>query len=102
MLFEPQVCEDHGLIDVNGDLLGAALCGDVLCTREWRTTAVTRQPEQILSDQRDCSTRALLPRCVGRRVDDDLTDNSPARVVRIAAGDQKPRERLRHPQRVGL
>lgn len=102
MLFEPEVREDHGMIDVNGDLLGAALCCDVLGTREWRTTTVARKSDQIFCDQRHRAARTLLPRRVSRRVDDDLTDNSPTRVMRIAAGNEEPRERLRHPQCVRL
>ncbi len=90
------------MIDVNGNLLGAALCCDVLSTREWRTTAVASKPDQIFCDQRHRAARTLLPRRVSRRVDDNLSDNSPTRVMRIAAGNEEPRKRLRHPQCVRL
>jgi hypothetical protein len=90
------------LIDVDRDLFGAALGGDVLSAGQLRAAAVACKADQVLCYQRHRSPRALLPRRVGRRVDDDLTDDPPARVVRIAARYKKPCERLRHPQRSWL
>jgi len=51
-MLEPEVREHHRLIDVRGDLLGAALCGDVLCLYELGATAVAPEPDQIVGDQR--------------------------------------------------
>jgi hypothetical protein len=97
-VLEPQVGKYRGLIDVNGDLFGAALGGDVLSAHQRRAPTVTRKADQVLGYQRHGAARALLPRCLGRRVDDDLPDDSPSRMVRIAACDQKARERLCHPE----
>ena len=85
------------MIHVNSDLLGAPLGGNVLSTRQRRAPSVTREADEILGDQRDRTPRAPLPRGVGRRVDDNLPDNSPPRVVRIATRDEKPCQGLGHP-----
>jgi hypothetical protein len=101
-LLEPQVRKDRGLINVTGDLFGATLSGHVLSARQLRSATVACEADQVLSYQRDRPPRAFLPRGVGRRVHNDLTHDSPARMVRIAARDKKSRERLGHPVRPGL
>ena len=87
---------------MNGDLFGAALSGDMLSARQLRATTVAGEADEVLGYKRYRPPRALLPRGVGRRVNDDLTDDSPTRVVRIATRNQKPRQRLRHPKRTRL
>lgn len=82
------------MIHVNGDLLGAAPGSDVLCARERHAPVVAREADEVFGDEWHRSSRAFLPRRVGRRVDDHLTDDSPADVVRVTAADEKPRERL--------
>jgi hypothetical protein len=90
------------LINVDGDLFGAALGGDMLSARQLRAPTLASKADQVLGHHRYGAPRAFLPRRVGGRVDDDLTDDSPTRVVRIATRNEKPRERLRHPQRPRL
>jgi hypothetical protein len=90
------------LINVSGDLFGAALGGDMLSTHQLRAPTVAGKADEIFGDQRYRAPCALLPRRVGRRVDDDLTDDSPTRVVRIATRNEKPCQRLRHTQRSRL
>ncbi len=84
------------------DLLGASLGGDMLSTRQRRAATVAGKADEIFGHQRHRAACALLPRRVGRRVDDDLAHGSPTCVVRIAACHQKPRQRLRHPFRSGV
>jgi hypothetical protein len=101
-LLEPQVRKDRGLIDVTRDLFRTTLSGYMLSTRQLRSATVTRETDQVLSHQRHRPPRAFFPWGVGRRVDNDLTHDSPPRMVGIAARDKKPRERLCHPVRAGL
>jgi hypothetical protein len=94
---------DHGrLIDVIGDLLGTPLSGDVLSARQLCPAPRPGQPDEIFGDKWNCTPRAPLPRRVGSRIHDDLTDDPPPGVVRITAGNQEPRQRLGHPQSSGL
>jgi hypothetical protein len=90
------------LIYVNRDLLGAPLGGDVLGAGQLRPAAVAGECDQILGDHRYRASRTLLPGRIGRRVDDNLTDDSPTSVVRVAPGNKKPRERVGHSIRPGL
>jgi hypothetical protein len=90
------------LIDVDGDLFRASLGGDVLGVGQLRPPAVAAERNEILGDDRYRSARAFLPWRVGRRVDDDLPDDSPTGVVGIAARDQEPRERVGHALGSGL
>ena len=90
------------MINVTGDLFGATLSGHMLGARQLRSATVAREGDQVLSYQRHRPPRAFLPRSVGGRVHDDLTHDSPSRVVRIATRDEKARERLRHTVRPGL
>jgi hypothetical protein len=90
------------LINVNGDLFGAALGGDMLSARQLRAPTVAGKADEILGYERYRASRALLPRRVGRRVHDDLADDSPTRVVRIATRNEKPCECLRDAQRSRL
>ena len=90
------------MINVTGDLFGTTLSGYMLCARQLRSATVAREADQVLSYQRHGPPRALLPRCVGRRVHDHLTYDSPACMMRIAARYKESRERLRHPDRPGL
>jgi hypothetical protein len=84
------------LIDVTSDLLGATLGRDVLSARQLGPPAVAREAQKVLDHQRHGPSRAPPPWRVRGRVDDDLPDDSPARVVGVAAGYQEPSERLRH------
>lgn len=97
-MLESEVCEDWGLIYVYGDLFDAALSRYVLSTCELRAAANPSETDEVPGDQRYSAPGALLPRRVGRRVNDDLPEDSPTRVVRITARNQKPCERLCHSQ----
>lgn len=90
------------MIHVNGDLLGAALGSDVLRARQWRPPVIAGEADEVLGNQGHSASRAFLPRRVGRRVDDNLTDGSPAGMARVTATDKEPRERLcdRHGSRL--
>ena len=90
------------MINVTGDLFGTTLRSHMLSARQLRSATVAREADQVLSHQRHRPPRAFLPRGVGRRVHNDLTHDSPARMMRIAARDKKSRERLCHPVRPGL
>jgi len=79
---------------VRGDLFCAALRGDVLGVRQLRSSAVAGQGHEILGHHRDGAPCALLPWRIRGRVDDDLAHHAPAGVVRIAACDEKPRQRV--------
>jgi hypothetical protein len=81
---------------VNSNLFGATLGGDVLSAHQRRSPLGAGKVDEILGYERYRAPRAPLPRGVGRRVDDNLPNDSPAGVVRIAAGDEKPCERLGH------
>ena len=83
------------MINVNGDLLGTTLGGDVLGARQRRPAAVTGKPDQIVRNQRDRAPRALLPGRVSRRINDDLAYHSPTRMVRIAPRNEKPGQCVR-------
>jgi hypothetical protein len=90
------------LIYVRSDLFRAPLCGDVLGAGQLRAPTVAGKGDEILGDHRYRASRALLPRRVGRRVDDNLTDDSPTGVVRVTTRNKKPRERVGHPVGSGL
>jgi hypothetical protein len=90
------------LIDVDGDLFGASLGGNVLRLGELGAPAVTTETDQILGDDRHRPSRALFPGRVGRRVDDNLPDDSPTGVMRVAPRDQEPRQRIGHALGFGL
>jgi len=81
---------------VTGDLFGPSLGGDVLSVHQLRAPTVAGEADQVAGDERDGTPGAFLPRRVGGRVDDDLTDHTPTRVMGIAAGNEKPRQRLCH------
>jgi hypothetical protein len=55
---------------MRGDLLGAALCRDVLGLRQLRSStrasAVARKGDEIFGHHGDGASRTLLPRGVGR------------------------------------
>jgi hypothetical protein len=84
------------LIYVKRDLFGAPLGGDVLGVRQPRPPTVASQGDEVLGDHRHRASRALLPWRVGRRVDDNLTHDSPTSVMRVATRNKKPRERSGH------
>ena len=90
------------MIDVNRDLLGAALGGDMLGAGQRRPARVIGKPEEILRDQRHRPPRAPLPRRVSRRIDDNLTHDSPTTMVRIATRNEEPGQRLSYPHSSGL
>jgi hypothetical protein len=81
---------------VAGDLLGAALGGHMLGASQRGSPTLAGQAQQITGDQRNGATRALLPWCVGGRVDYDLANGAPTCVVGVAAGDEEPSESLGH------
>jgi hypothetical protein len=93
---QPEVGEDCALIHVGSDLLDPPPGGEVLSMSQLHPTRVACKRHEITGNDRYRAPRALLPRRIGGRVDDDLTDDSPAGVVRITARDEKPRERIRH------
>ena len=82
-------------------LFGTTLSGYMLSASQLRSAAVACEADQVISHQRHRPPRAFLPRGVGRRVHNDLTHDSPARMMRIAARDKKSRERLCHLVRPG-
>ncbi len=90
------------MIDVNRDLLGAPLGGDMLRACQRHPATIAGKPEEILRHQRYRAPRAPLPRRVSRRIDNNLTHDSPASMVRIAARNEKPRQRLGYPHSPGL
>jgi len=87
---------------VAGDVLGTTLGGDVLGARQRRAAALAGEAQQVLGNFRDGATRTFLPGRVGGGVHNDLTDHPPARVVRLAAGDEKLGKRLGDDDRVAL
>jgi hypothetical protein len=87
---------------VHGDLLGAALGGDVLGTRQRSAPVVAGEVHQVVGDQPHGSPRAFLPRCIGRGIHDNLTYDPPAGVVGVAAGDEKPGQSFGDSGRAGL
>ncbi len=101
-LLEPKIGQNRSLIDVGGDLFSTALSGDVLRADQRRAATVAGETDEVLGDQGHRSPRTLLPWGVRSRVDDDLTHHSPSGVVRVAACDEKPCERLGHPDRSWL
>ncbi len=90
------------MVNVAGDLFGTTLSGHMLSAHQLRSATVAREIDQVLSHQRNRPPRAFLPWGVGRRVHNDLTHDSPARMVGITPCDKKSRERLCHPARPGL
>lgn len=84
---------------MNGDLFGPALGSYMLSAHQLRATAVACKADQVLGYERHGSPRAFLPRRVGTRVNHDLTDHSPSRVVGVAARNEEPSEGLRDTQR---
>jgi hypothetical protein len=90
------------LINMNRDLLGAALGGNMLGACQRRPATVAGKPEEILRHERYGASRAPLPRRVSRRIDDNLTHDSPTSMVRIATRNQESRQRLGYPHSSGL
>ena len=90
------------MIYVKGDLFGAPLGCDVLGVGQLRPPTVAGKGDEILGDHRYRASRAFLPWRVGRRVDDNLTDDSPTSMMRVATRNKKPRERIGHPMGSGL
>jgi hypothetical protein len=69
------------LIYVKSDLFGTPLGGDVLGVGQLRPPPLAGECDEILGDYRYRASRTLLPRCIGRRVNDNLTDDSPTSVM---------------------
>lgn len=90
------------MVYVNSDLFGAPLGGDVLRVSQLRPPALAAECDQILGDDGCRASRALLPRRIGRRVDDNLTDDSPTSVMGVATRNEKPGERVGHSLCPGL
>ena len=82
------------MIEVVGDLLGAAAGGEVLSAVQRRAPLLGREVQQVLGHQRDGAAGARLPRRVGGGVHDDLAHDAPARVMGLAASDEEARERF--------
>jgi hypothetical protein len=99
---ESQIGEDRCMVEVTGDLFGAAAGGEMLRAVERRASLLGREVQQILGHLWDGAPRALLPRRVGGGIDDHLAHDAPARVVGLAASDQKPRQGLGEDGGVGL
>ncbi len=93
-MLEPEVGKHRSLIDVTGDLLRTALGSDVLGAPELRAATLTREVQEITGDERHRPAGTPLPRCVGGRIHHDLTNDPPARVMGVAASDEKARKRL--------
>ena len=64
-VLEPQVGKHRSLIDVTGDLLRAALGGEMLGARELRAATLAGKAQEITGYERHCPAGTLLPRCVG-------------------------------------
>ncbi len=79
---------------MNGDLLGAALGGDMLGARQRRPATVTGKPDKIVRHQWYRAPRAPLPGRVSRRINDNLAYHSPTSMARIATGNEKPGQRI--------
>jgi hypothetical protein len=90
------------LINVNRDLLSAALSGDMLGAGQRRPATVAGKPEEIFRHKRYRAPSAPLPRRVSRRIDDNLTHNSPTSMVRIATRNEEPGQRLGYALSSGL
>ncbi|HUY59979.1 MAG TPA: hypothetical protein VMV16_09750 [Solirubrobacteraceae bacterium] len=91
---QAEVGEDCALIHMGSDLLDPPLGGDVLGMSQLHPPGVACKRHEITGNDRYRAPRALLPWRIGSRVHDDLTDDSPAGVVRITPRDEKPRERI--------
>jgi hypothetical protein len=79
------------LIYVKSDLFGAPLGGDVLGVGQLRAPTLAGECDEILGNHGYRASRTLLPRRVGRRVDDNLTDDAPTSVMRVATRNEKAR-----------
>jgi hypothetical protein len=79
---------------VRCDLLGSPLSRDVLYVRQLGPPGRSSQDDEIFGDQRDSASRTFLPWRVRGRIDNDLPDDSPPGVMRIATCDQEPGERV--------
>ena len=87
---------------MHSDLFDPARCRDVLSARQLSAPTDLSETDEVLGHQRHSTPRTLLPRRVGSRIDDDLAEDSPTRVVRIATRNKKPRECLCHSERFRL
>jgi hypothetical protein len=90
------------LINVNSDLFGAPLGGDVLGVGQLRPPTVAGERDQILGDHRYRTSRTLLPWRIGCGIDDNLTDDSPTSVMRVATRNKKARQRIGQSRGSGL
>ena len=99
---EPDLGEHGRVVEVTGDLLGAAAGGEVLGAVQRRPALRRRQVQQVLGDERDRAPGAALPRRVGGGVHDDLAHDAPARVMGLAARDQEAGERFGENGRIRL
>ncbi len=76
------------------DLLSPAPRCNVLRAHESSSTALAGKSQQIIGHNRDRPAGTFLPRRVGRRIHHDLTNDSPAVVVGVAARDKKTSKRF--------
>jgi hypothetical protein len=93
---QPEVGKDCALIHMGSDLLDPPLRGDVLGMSQLHPSGVACKRHEIAGNDRYRAPCAFLPRRVSSRVDDDLTDDPPTRVVRVAPRDEKPRQSIGH------
>jgi hypothetical protein len=96
-VLETQVREHRRLIYVHRDLFDPTPRRDVLSAGERGAPRGLRKADQVFRYQWHGTSRTLLPRSIGSRIDDDLTEHSPTRMVRVAARDEEPAERLGDP-----
>ena len=87
---------------MNSDLFGAPLGGDVLGVGQLGPPTVAGERDQIFGDHRYRASGALLPWRIGCRIDDNLTDDPPTSVMRVATRNKKPRERIGQSRGSGL
>jgi len=80
------------MVEMPGDLLGAAARGEMLGAVQRRPALFGGELEKVLRDERDGAACAAFPGCVGGGVHDDLTHDAPAGVMGLAAGDEEARE----------
>lgn len=87
---------------MNGDLLSAALGGDMLGARQRRSATLTGKPNKIVRYLHYRAPGAPLPGCVSRRINDNLSYHSPTSMARIATRNEKTGQRIGHHRRSRL
>ena len=80
------------MVEMPGDLLGAAARGEMLGAVQRRPALFGGELEKVLRDERNGAACAAFPGGIGGGVHDDLTHDAPAGVMGLAAGDEEARE----------